>query len=101
MEPPAGSAAPYRAIFEAASDGFILWDAQLTVIDANPAALQMLGYRLEQVIGRAAPQLLPDGHVQERLQLVREALAGEAVQVQTPTGTIGVRGTHFLVKVDG
>lgn len=28
-------------------------------------------------------------------------LRPEAVQVQTPTGTIGVRGTHFLVKVDG
>ena len=28
-------------------------------------------------------------------------LKPEAVQVQTPTGTIGVRGTHFLVKVDG
>lgn len=24
----------------------------------------------------------------------------EAVQVRTPTGTIGVRGTHFVVKVD-
>jgi hypothetical protein len=28
-------------------------------------------------------------------------LKPEAVQVQTPTGTIGVRGTHFLVRVDG
>lgn len=28
-------------------------------------------------------------------------LKPEAVQIQTPTGTIGVRGTHFLVKVDG
>ena len=28
-------------------------------------------------------------------------LRPEAVQVQTPTGTIGVRGTQFLVKVDG
>jgi len=27
-------------------------------------------------------------------------LRPEAVQINTPTGTIGVRGTHFLVKVD-
>lgn len=27
-------------------------------------------------------------------------LRPEAVEVQTPTGTIGVRGTHFLVKVE-
>jgi hypothetical protein len=27
-------------------------------------------------------------------------LKPEAVSVNTPTGTIGVRGTHFLVKVD-
>ncbi|AHL73929.1 hypothetical protein CH92_01985 [Stutzerimonas stutzeri] len=28
-------------------------------------------------------------------------LKPEAVELKTPTGTIGVRGTHFLVKVDG
>ena len=28
-------------------------------------------------------------------------LKPEAVEINTPTGTIGVRGTHFLVKVDG
>ncbi len=28
-------------------------------------------------------------------------LKPEAVAVKTPTGTIGVRGTHFVVKVDG
>jgi hypothetical protein len=27
-------------------------------------------------------------------------LKPEAVAIKTPTGTIGVRGTHFLVKVD-
>lgn len=27
-------------------------------------------------------------------------LKPEAVELKTPTGTIGVRGTHFLVKVD-
>lgn len=27
-------------------------------------------------------------------------LKPEAVEINTPTGTIGVRGTHFLVKVD-
>lgn len=27
-------------------------------------------------------------------------LRPEAVQINTPTGTIGVRGTHFVVKVD-
>jgi hypothetical protein len=27
-------------------------------------------------------------------------LRPESVQIKTPTGTIGVRGTHFLVKVD-
>lgn len=28
-------------------------------------------------------------------------LRPEAVELKTPSGTIGVRGTHFLVKVDG
>jgi len=83
MQAPADPEAQYRAIFETASDGFILWDAQLRVIDANPAALRMHGYTRAQVIGLSVPERLPEAYVQERLALVRRALAGETVQVQT------------------
>ncbi|MND08583.1 hypothetical protein D3C83_313120 [compost metagenome] len=37
------------------------------------------------------------------LQMVSGVIAKlkpDAVSVKTPTGTIGVRGTHFLVKVE-
>jgi PAS domain S-box-containing protein len=75
--------AQYRAIFETASDAFILWDEQLAVVDANPAALRMYGYTREQSIGKPAPRHLPPAYLEERRALVRRALAGETVQVET------------------
>ena len=73
----------YRAIFETASDGFILWDEQLTLIDANPAALRMFGYARDAVLGQGAPAHLPPDYRAERLALIRRAMAGETVQVET------------------
>jgi PAS domain S-box-containing protein len=88
----------YRAIFEAASDGFVLWDASLRVVDVNPAALRLYGFTREQVIGRAYSSDLPPDYVHERLALVRRALAGETVQVET----VALRGdaAHSSFDID-
>lgn len=73
----------YRAIFEAASDGFLLWDANERVVDANPALLRLYGYTREQVVGRGYDPALPADYVAERLSFVRRALAGETVAIET------------------
>ncbi len=73
----------YRAIFEAASDGFLLWDANERVVDANPALLRLYGYTREQVVGHGYAAHLPADYVAERLSFVRRALAGETVAVET------------------
>jgi PAS domain S-box-containing protein len=73
----------YRAIFETSSDGFILWDENLQVVDANPAARRLYGYRPEQFRRPGFPAELPDAYVQERLDMVRRAMAGATVQVET------------------
>jgi PAS domain S-box-containing protein len=88
----------YRAIFETASDGFVLWDEKLSVVDANPAALRLYGYTRDQVIGKAYPSDLPPSYVQERLQLVRRALAGETVQVETTA--LRARGDGSSFDID-
>ena len=42
----------YRNIFEAASDGLVIYDIELdSVVEANPAACEMHGYTRQEFIG--------------------------------------------------
>ncbi|HEX6269357.1 MAG TPA: PAS domain-containing protein, partial [Anaerolineales bacterium] len=46
------SEAEYRNIFEAASDGLVIYDIGLdSVVEANPAACEMHGYTHQEFIG--------------------------------------------------
>lgn len=49
----------YRSLFEGASDSILLTDEQARVIDANPAANRLTGYRREEVEGRHLDSLVP------------------------------------------
>ncbi|MBX3605705.1 MAG: PAS domain S-box protein [Piscinibacter sp.] len=89
----------YRAIFEAASDGFVLWDSNLRVVDANPAMLRMYGYSRDEVIGRDYSPELPADYVRERLSFVRRALAGETVQVETTALRADARHSSFDIDL--
>ncbi|HWP11460.1 MAG TPA: PAS domain S-box protein, partial [Ramlibacter sp.] len=73
----------YRAIFEGSLDGLFMWDEDLRIVDVNPAALALYGYRREDVIGRTFPRSMPEDYVRERLQIVRRALAGETTHMET------------------
>jgi PAS domain S-box-containing protein len=73
----------YRAIFEGSLDGLFMWDENLRIVDVNPAGLALYGYRREDVIGRSFPRNMPESYVQERLQLVRRAMAGEMIHMET------------------
>jgi len=74
----------YRAIFEASSDAFVLRDANLDIVDANPAFLQLYGFTREQLAARGGyPQTFPAGYVAERRQRMERALAGEESRAET------------------
>ncbi len=73
----------YRAIFESSQDGLFMWNEQLRVVDVNPAGLAIYGVRREDVIGRTYPSSMPEGYVRERQQMVRRALAGETIHMET------------------
>jgi PAS domain S-box-containing protein len=45
----------YRSIFEATSDGLIISDWNGTIVEVNPAACRMFGYRHEEFIGLTPP----------------------------------------------
>ncbi|MBN2119082.1 MAG: PAS domain S-box protein [Anaerolineales bacterium] len=67
----------YRNIFEAASDGLVIYDIGLdSVVEANPAACEMHGYTRQEFIGlNPAVFMLPESHVLFR-EHVRKAEPG-------------------------
>jgi PAS domain S-box-containing protein len=81
----------YRQIFETSLDGLFLWDENLRIVDVNPAGLALYGYRREQMVGQSYPPNMPSTYIQERLQFVRDALAGKTTHLETtvlrPDGT--------------
>jgi len=90
----------YRAVFESTSDALVLWDRELTVVDVNPAALQLYGYTREEVVGRGYPATqLPDDYVRERQGWVRRALAGETVHVETTARRVRGDGSSFEIEL--
>jgi PAS domain S-box-containing protein len=71
----------YRNIFEAASDGLVIYDIGLdSVVEANPAACTMHGYTRDEFIGlNPAVFMLPENHAQFREQ-VRTAEPGRVFE---------------------
>jgi PAS domain S-box-containing protein len=69
----------YRAIFNASADALMLWNSNLERVDVNPAHQKIFGYARKEVVGRAFEGLdWPPEMVQQRLAMIRRALAGEA-----------------------
>ena len=62
----------YRTIFEAASDGLVIYDIGLdSIVEANPAACEMHGYTRDEFIGlNSSVFMLPESHdlFRERLR---------------------------------
>src|SRR6185369_13266950 len=73
----------YRAIFEGSLDGLYMWDENLRIVDVNPAGLALYGYSREELIGQTYPSTMPQSYVSERLQMVRRAMAGETIHLET------------------
>lgn len=51
---PGGDTIDYRKLFETLAEGVVIHDAQGLIIDANPAALELLGLSLDQMKGRSS-----------------------------------------------
>ena len=89
--PPDENSEPYRSIFEAASDGFILADLETgCVLEANLAACTMHGYLREEFIG-----LLPSAFLHPDSQA---AFSGQ-IQASRSGGEFDTRLLH--VRRDG
>ena len=74
----------YRVIFEAASDAFVLRNSALRVVDVNPAFERLYGFSPAQLqTDTGYPSGFPTGYIEARQALLRRALAGEQIRVET------------------
>jgi len=82
VEALAASEEQYRAIFNASADSLVLRDAEVRVVDVNPAYEAMSGRRREEALGRSDLTMSPPELNEHVKQLHARALAGEAVQFE-------------------
>jgi PAS domain S-box-containing protein len=108
------SAEDYRNIFEAASDGLVIYDPELdSVVEANPAACEMHGYSHQEFIGmdrevfvdieslavfREQVQATGTGSVFEALT-IHMRKDGSRFQVEERNSAIVFRGRPCLLSV--
>jgi PAS domain S-box-containing protein len=62
----------YHALFESSMDCVYVHDLQGHFLDANSAALSLLGYKREEIVGRNLLEILAEGQA----ELVKEAISG-------------------------
>lgn len=88
----------YRNIFEAASDGLIIYDIGLdSVVEANPAACEMHSYTRQEFIGlNPAVFMLPESHIlfKEQVRTAEPGSVFESLIVHIRKG-----GSPFHVEV--
>jgi len=104
----------YRKIFEAASDGLVIYDIELDrVVEANPAACEMHGYTRPEFIGlNPAVFMLPESYVVFKEQvwtaengsqfeslLVHICRDGSLLPVEVRRSMINYRGSPCLLSV--
>ena len=92
----------FQSLFEAATLGTLLVDAEGRIVLANPHCLRLFGYPQEELIGQPIEQLIPSQMRQEHARLRRDFFADPQVR---PMG-IGRRlrgrrqdGSRFAVEV--
>jgi PAS domain S-box-containing protein len=92
----------FQSLFEAATLGILMVDAEGSIVLANSYCLRLFGYAEEELIGQPLEQLIPPRVRQEHARLRRNFIAAPQVR---PMG-IGRRlrglrrdGTQFAVEV--
>ena len=71
------SEAKFKAVFEQALDGIVLFDDQMNVLDANPAACRSFDHDCELLVGRPLTSFVPAASVRTLVEMDRElALTG-------------------------
>ena len=84
----------YRNLFESAPDGILVADSEGRYVDANPAALGMLGYAREELIGMTSEDIVaPKEAVAHRRRPGRRSTAASTTGTNGSSGARMVRGS--------
>ena len=87
----------YRAIFNSTTDGLVLRDAGLRLVDVNPALLEMTGFTREETIGQERVLFAPPELHDRVREAYRRALAGEHVVYESDA--VRRDGARFEVEM--
>lgn len=82
--------AAHRGLLDQIADLFLLLDADLKVIDLNPAAIQVTGLDRDRLLGVSVQDALPSLRDSEALRLIQQALRlAQPVEAETYLETAG------------
>jgi PAS domain S-box-containing protein len=74
-----------RGIFDNASEGILTVDATQQIVMINPAAAQLVGYRVDELLGRPLAMLIPERFREQHLRNLRAL--GESERTSVPMST--------------
>ena len=72
----------YHRLYDNASDGIVLFDDRGIISNANPTFLKMLGYRLEEIMGKEVIALIHPEDLEKIPSQLQRLVAGESVTIE-------------------
>ncbi|HRH87870.1 MAG TPA: PAS domain S-box protein [Rubrivivax sp.] len=87
----------YRALFDSSADAMGLWDGELRVVDVNRAFTRISGWTRDEVVGQRLADRDGEPEVEQRIALIRAALAGREGRIETVVPSKD--GRRFEVEV--
>ena len=72
----------YRTLFESSKDAVFLTDDDLNFSEVNDAAVQLLGYSENELVGRNLREFIPEHHLNGRLKKLNEKSSIEVNEIK-------------------
>lgn len=90
----------YRSVMEAAPDPIVVFDMKGEVIFFNPAFTRVLGWSLEEAVGRRLDHFVPEENWPETRGMIETILSGKTLPM-TETSCYNKRGDIIPVTISG
>ncbi|TGE06327.1 PAS domain-containing protein [Hymenobacter fodinae] len=86
----------FRSLFDNNPDSVLFQNEQSTILDANPASLELLNRRKEEILGRPLSDFLPPDKAVLFQQKLEEAFTGHKVQFEVEVHFLGTPAPKVL-----
>jgi PAS domain S-box-containing protein len=93
------SEARYLSVFESATEGLLVLDTEDCILEANPAACSMHGYKDHEMVGRSFADLIAPSFRATYEEFKRQLVRGEPARLDSMN--LGRDGTPFDVELRG